>query len=166
MALFKVIMFVVAKMSSLITRDPKQVISMASQVWKYLANTIYHGLIYGNEEGARDLHVFTDSSFNDTCHGCTLVFWGEDLLLWKSSKQSAISVSTAESELIEVMEGAGAAEAVRAVMEELLDLRARVTSHTDSSSAVAIVGGDSGSWRARHLRKRAHTLRQTEGGPG
>ena len=58
------------------------------------------------------------------------------------------------------MEGSCCGDAVRVVVEEAADLKARPTSFTDSSSAQSIVGGESGSWRTRHLRKRANALRQ------
>ena len=48
---------------------------------------------------------------------------------------------------------------MKVVLEEALDVVARAFSFTDSSAAVSIIAGESGSWRARHLRKRAHILR-------
>ena len=77
------------------------------------------------------------------------------MLLWKAGKQSVVTASTAEAELVEVLEGALAGDAVRVVMEEALDVTARPVSHTDNTAALAIVAGDSGSWRTRHL-KRGH----------
>ena len=153
------LMFVVAKLASLISRDPGQVIQLSTQVWQYLAGTLDYGLIFKKEEECRELGVYTDSSFGDVCHGCVLVKWGQSLLLWKSSRQPVITVSTAESELVEIMDGACAGDAIRVIMEEALDVKARPTSFTDSSSALSIVAGESGSWRTRHLRKRASALR-------
>ena len=85
--------------------------------------------------------------------------WGDSMLLWKSGKQSVVTASTAESELVEILEGAIAGDAVRVVLEEILDLRARAVSFTDNTAAIAIITGESGSWRTRHLRKRAQVLR-------
>ena len=84
---------------------------------------------------------------------------GRSLLLWKSAKQAIITMSTAEAELVEVMDAAGAGDAIRVVVEEALYISCRPTSFTDSSSALAIVAHESGSWRTRHLRKRAIALR-------
>ena len=81
------------------------------------------------------------------------------MLLWKSGKQSVVTASTAESELVEILEGARAGDASRVVLEEALDVKARAVSFTDNTAAISIITGDSGSWRARHLRKRAHILR-------
>ena len=70
-----------------------------------------------------------------------------------------VSASTAESELVEILEGALAGDAVRVVLEGALSITARAVSFTDNMAAIAIVTGDSGSWRTRHLKKRAHILK-------
>lgn len=151
--------YAVSRMASLITKDPGLVVELARQVWNFLAGTIHHGLVFRNQPDEKELRVYTDASFNETCQGCVLVFWGESLLLWKSSRQPVVTVSTAECELVEIMEGVCSGEAIRVVMEEMLYMKVRSITFTDSSSAMAIISGDSGSWRTRHLRKRAQALR-------
>ena len=153
------LMLTVSKLSALISRDPAQVVRSADQVWHYLAGTVDMGLIFSPQENCRDLNVFTDSSFNDSCQGCVLILWGSAPILWRSAKQPVVTTSTAESELVEVMEGATCGDAVRVVLEEVLDEKIRPSSFTDSSSALSIVTSESGSWRTRHLRKRANALR-------
>ena len=54
------------------------------------------------------------------------------MLLWKSGKQSVVSASTAEAELVEILEGALAGDAVRVVLEEALDTVARAVSFTQA----------------------------------
>ena len=151
--------YTVSRMASLITRDPSQVLEMGKVVWAFLAETYDHGLRFKLEPGDRNMNIFTDSSFAETCYGCVLVMWGQGLLLWKSGKQHVLSVSTAESELIELMEGASSGEAVKVVVEEILGEKTRTTSYTDNAAVITIVTADSGSWRTRHLRKRASVLR-------
>ena len=85
--------------------------------------------------------------------------FGESLILWKSSRQGAVSVSTAESELIEIMNGACSGDAVRVVIEEALNMKIIATSFSDSTSALSVVTADTGTWRTRHLRKGASALR-------
>ena len=153
------IQYAVSRLSSLITRDPELVAEAAVHLWKYLAATWEEGLLFQCDGTEKNLNIATDASFGITAHGCTLIQWGKALLLWRSSKQAVGSISTAEAELIEIVDGAAAGEAVRVVLEEALDLVVRATSFTDSTSAVSIITGESGSWRTRHLRKRAFTLR-------
>jgi len=151
--------FVISKLASMITEAPIQVVQLAKTVWQYLAATVHQGLIFKNAEGERQLNVYTDASYSDVSFGCHLVLWGTSLLLWKAGKQPIQAASAAESELVEVLEGALAGEAVKVVLEEALDVVSRSFSFTDSSAALAIIAGESGSWRTRHLRKRPHILR-------
>lgn len=67
--------------------------------------------------------------------------WDSSILLWKSGKQSVVTASTAESEMVEILEGALAGDAVRVVLEEALDVKARAVSFTDNTASVAIVTG-------------------------
>eukprot|EP00435_Cladocopium_sp_Y103_P025428 s2033_g6.t1 len=136
--------FAITKLASMITKDPQQVIDLTKNVWHYLAGTIDHGLQFENQPGERQLNIYTDASFGEVNMGCHLVMWGNSMLLWKAGKQSVITASTAESELVEILEGALAGDAVRVVMEELLDITARAVSFTDNTAAVSIVTGDSG----------------------
>ena len=50
-------------------------------------------------------------------------------------------------------------EAARVLVEEILEKRVAAWQLTDSSAALAIVAGDTSSWKTRHLRKRARYLR-------
>ena len=153
------ICYAVSRMAAFITRDPAQVEVLARHLWAYLATTLDFGLVFENSSDCRHLNVYTDSSFGDESHGCVLVMFGEALLLWRSSRQGVVSVSTAESELIEVMNGACSGDAVRVVLEEALNQRIIATSFSDSTSALSVITSDTGTWRTRHLRKRAGALR-------
>ena len=129
----------------MITKDPQQVIDLAKNIWFYLAGTIDQGLQFQNDPEERQLNIYTVASFNEVCTGCHLVKWGKSMLLWKSGKQSAVTASTAEAELVEVLAGARAGAAVRIVLEEALDVKAVAVSHTDNTAAIVIVVGESGS---------------------
>ena len=145
------VMYGISKMASLITKDPEKVLELGHHMWRYLAGTTKHGLVFKNVEKENEMKIYTDASFGDQPHGCVLIQWGGSPLLWKSSRQLVATTSTAEAELVEVMEGAIAGEAVRVVLEEVLDRRIRMVSLTDNSSALAIVTGETGSWRTNTL---------------
>ena len=153
------LMYVTSRMSSLSTRNPQLVLQMAEQVWKYLAKTYKEGLVFKCPREDACLEVFTDASFGEECQGCVIVKWGEAPILWKSSRQNLQVTSTAAAELVEVMEGAVMAEAIRVVVEEFEEGRVQCWQYTDSSSALAIVAGETASWKTKHLRKRAKYLR-------
>ena len=120
------VMYGISRMASLITKDPEKVLELGCHMWRYLAGTTKHGLVFRNVEKEDEMRIYTDASFGDQPHGCVLVQWGSSPLLWKSSRQLVATTSTAEAELVEVMEGAIAGEAVRVVLEEVLDRRIRI----------------------------------------
>lgn len=80
-------------------------------------------------------------------------------LIWRSSKQGSITLSTAEAELNELIEGLMMGESVSAIMEEMEPGIVKMMI-SDSQAAVNICLAEGGSWRTRHLRLRASHARQ------
>ena len=108
------------------------------------------------------MDVFTDASFapdGSESHGCVIVLLGGSPISWKSGRQSMVSLSTAESELQEVVEGFALGEATAVLVEEIVGCVLRAA-HTDSQAAQAVMVNEGGSWRTRHLRMRAAYARQ------
>ena len=151
------LMFVVSRMSALTTRHPMMVQKMATQLWMYLVSTCYDGIRY-DADSSLDLVVYTDARYGKECHGCVIILWMGAPILWRSSRQSLVTTSTAAAEILEIMEGAVMTEAIRVVIEEIIG-RATTWQWTDSQAALAIATGETASWRSRHFRKRAKFLR-------
>ena len=108
----------------------------------------------------RRIEVFTDASFSPggLSHGSVFVLWNGGAIAWRSSRQSFPTMSTAESELAECLEGIVMGESVEALVAEIEEAAGNYYVRqllTDSSSAMAIASERSGSWRTRHLRVRA-----------
>ena len=70
-----------------------------------------------------------------------------------------VTLSTAEAELTEVIEGMIAGESIGVIVDELFGAVDRM-SWTDSQSGLSILTTDGGNWRTRHLRLRATFARQ------
>lgn len=154
------LMYALNRMAVWTTRQPGRVISMAPQVWKFLAQSQNEGLIFPRGDGGfGDIEVYTDASFGEECQGCVVLKWAGSPILWKSSRQTIQTTSTAGAELYEIMEGATMSEAIRVIAEELRGDKIRCWQYTDSASALSIVMGDTSSWRTKHLRRRARFLR-------
>ena len=114
------------------------------------------GLYYGPDDDEGVLHVKADTSFGPaheqfrSVQGVA-IYHGSRLLLWTSSRQPFVTLSTAEGELV------GYSEA------ELLLLFNYPTKNIlegDSKAALCQITSDAGSWRTRHLRLRAWKLRE------
>ena len=101
-----------------------------------------------------EIVVWTDASFapeGSRSHSGWMVVVGEAPVSWRSSRQSTVTLSSAESELAASVEGALALVSREALLSELNVGQWRSVLKRDSTSAASIQRG-SGSWRTRHLR--------------
>ena len=117
------LMFSMSRLCSQVLRAPKKVKEVAAQVQGYLKKTVGEGLRFKKGENGqeKELSVHTDASFapdGGESHGCVVVRLGSSLLAWKSSRQTMVALSTAEAELLEVVEGFALGEATAVLVEE------------------------------------------------
>ena len=164
------ISFSVSRCSQEIIRSPKWVCALGEVIWGYLSLTAKEGLWFwktGGEswEGRRPagLQVYTtDISFSPSgsgaiSHGCIVVTWNSGLLWWRCSRQAFVTMSTAESELMEAIEGLALGDAVDTlVSEHEQEYSKRLW--VDNAAAVSVLSTNPSSWRTRHLRLRSHHL--------
>ena len=80
--------------------------------------------------------------------------------MWRSARQQLGTLSTAESELLEGVEGVVLANATKALLEELRGGCIKTFLHLDNQSALQLLQGSTGSRRTRHLRLRASFIRE------
>ena len=156
-------------------RRPKGVIRIGEEVRKYLNGTKDEGLLYlplkegdhgpqGLQHRAKQresVEVFCDASFGSNQFKSTsgfVAYYAGCPVFWLTSRQPFIALSTAEAELLSLMEGVVASKGVSSLVEELEEKSGEKRLYSDSSAAIAIINGSSGSWRTRHLRMRAHAL--------
>ena len=127
----------------------------AAQMRSYLKGTQSEGLSYKEKpEDPVTLYVYSDSSFapdSDESHGCFVVMINGGLEFWRSGRQSTITLSTAESELMELVEAMVAGESLYVIISELFG-EVNKMALCDSQAALAILVAEGGSWRTRHLR--------------
>ena len=158
------IQYATAVMSSRITRCPEAVVTIGERILDYLNETIGDRLRFANDKGEpQHLRTYTDSSFapsSGKSHGAVAIFYGTCPLSWRSSRQPLVALSTAETELMEGVEGAAMAYSTKCFLEELLDEELKIHLHIDNSAAISLMTTASGSWRTRHLRLRANWIKQ------
>ena len=158
------LMYVMARMCSCVTKNPQKVVEIGEQVKGYLLSTLQEGLKFEKEEeeGGWEMKVFSDASFSPEgteSHGTVVVMLGSCPISWRSSRQSMITLSTAESELLEIVEGFALGEATAVLVEEIVGEITRAA-FTDSQSAQAVMVNEGGSWRTRHLRMKSAFARE------
>ena len=165
------ICYAVSKCSHLLLSHPQWVVEQTEQIWCYLKSTPTQGLIFSKDRGegwaqedGAGLEVFTDVSFapggwGTASHGCVMVFWNKALLFWRSGRQGFPTLSTAEAELVETIEGITLGDSVEALLKEHEPWSYRRSLFTDNQATVALLEGTATGWRTRHLRLRAEHLR-------
>ena len=158
------IQYVTALLSSRITRCPEIVNQVGERMLSYLNETMHYRIRFSTPELPMEhLMVFTDSSFapsSGRSHGSAAVFVNDNPASWRSSRQQLVTLSTAESELLEAVEGAVLANATATLVTELRGRPLPVHLHIDNQSALMLLNGSTGSWRTRHLRLRANYVRE------
>ena len=85
---------------------------------------------------------------------------GATPIFWRSGRQGFVTLSTAEAELTEIVEGMIAGESIFVILAELFPKISKLVK-TDSMSAQAILANEGGNWRTRHLRLRCSFARQS-----
>ena len=116
--------------------------------------------VCGYEEEKETFWRYTDSSYGPggaDSQGTVLVLWNGSSVLWKSGRQSMPSLSTAESELSEAVEGMG--DSVDVLVQEIFEEGYPKIIKVDNTAAINLLTEASGSWRTRHLRLKASHVR-------
>ena len=146
------IAFVCSLIGSLATRAPRRAVEVGVKTLAYLQRTIGRQLVY--EGKTPYLTGFVDASFAPDAgrsHTGWVVQLAGNVIAWRSSRQSCISLSTAEAELEAAVEGLVAIQGIQAVLQDIGAGSFQMKMHSDSTSALAIAQG-SCSWRTRHLK--------------
>ena len=156
--------YTVSLMARLIHRRPRWVAETAMQALRYLYGTCHWGLRYSRVEEPEVLQILCDASYAPPHEGYrsvqgTIYMHGSNVIMWSSSRQSFITQSTAESELLAYNEAAQGAESVAHLLQCFYDKVARRLIG-DSKSGLIQLTGEVGSWRTRHLRLRSAKLRE------
>eukprot|EP00435_Cladocopium_sp_Y103_P011943 s5549_g3.t1 len=136
------LMYGVARMGASVTRATAKVLEAAAQMRGYLQSTWREALKYEDEETAPVvIMTYSDASFSpegEESHGSFITFINQSPIFWRSGRQSTITLSTAESELNEVIESMNGGESIAVIVAELVE-EIEKRAHTDSQSAIAIL---------------------------
>eukprot|EP00438_Fugacium_kawagutii_P029791 Skav227164 [mRNA] locus=scaffold502:278286:285743:- [translate_table: standard] len=157
------VMFPTSRAGSMSMKHPSKVEEIYFQTLGYLKSTESEGLKFDvNPDEVHSVDSFTDASFapeGEESHGAFCIMVKGCLIFWRSGRQNFTTLSTAEAELVETVEGMIAGESISTVAFELFgNLPHR--GWTDNQAVVAIVTQDGGSWRTRHLKMRAASARE------
>ena len=162
-------------LSRMACRRPRYVNQLGNHLLKYLNKTADHGLHYrpcGHGDLAEDeqlpmsenrLIVYSDVSFAPPAESYRSIQgiaceWAGMLVIWDSTGQPYVAQSTGEAELISYSSAHQAGEATAVLFENAgYDLEKLL--YGDSKAGLAAATNETGPWRTRRLRIRAHGLR-------
>ena len=109
-------MFAVSRMGSCVTQCPRKVLQVYQQAKGYLKRTMNQGLCF-DAAGVDTVMIeaMADASFapdGEASHGAFIIEVANCPVFWRSGRQSFVSLSTAEAEMMEVVESMIAGESM------------------------------------------------------
>ena len=157
--------YAVSMMSQRMSKFPKEAWERGQQILRYLRRHPGVCMVYGPppSTGLAVAQAMSDASFApnaERSHQCSLVFLGQALVTWQSRRQSFITQSTCESELVALVQGLQDLECQLPLFRELVGLQITKKLWCDNKSAIAICEAPFGSWRSRHLHLRANVIKE------
>ena len=155
--------FTVSVMGTLMSKDPERAAMIGRKALSYLNHTKGWKLRYKADQMPSTLIAYTDSSYApDGCrsHGGAVVFWSGAPVAWRSGRQSLITTSSAETELLAASEGTTLMASIDALLHNVGAHASSRELRVDNSAAITLASEEGGSWRTRHLKVRAGALRQ------
>ena len=158
------LMHAVATMSCLCLRNPLLVEKIGLRVLSYLRETLNYALVYQPTAEGHVLDAYSDASFSpqgEKSFGCCLVCFQGCPITWRAGRQSLVSLSVAEAELIETINTSQLLSSTAAFTAELMSSEALLRINVDNAAAVALCSEAAGTWRTRHLKVRAWHLRES-----
>ncbi|KAH6242081.1 hypothetical protein HBI42_243440 [Parastagonospora nodorum] len=159
--------FAVSKLSHYLTNPSQTHMSTIDRVIMYLYRTRWEAIQYGNYDGP-DLMICGDASFADdsitrrSSHGYIAMLFG-GAILWKAARQSTVTTSTTEAELIALEHVAKETIALKRFFDELtFDLGDLWKIWCDNQQTIRLVVGRNEriTTRLRHVDIQNMWLRQ------
>ena len=153
----------VSIMSSRINRRPEMVMILGERLLDYLNETMFYRLKLSSQGNRPCLDVYTDSSFAPNAgksQGASVVFFANSAITWRTGKQQLVTLSTAESEMLEAISGVILANSTKGLVEEVTEGDVEMNLLVDNMASLSLLTSASGTWRTRHLKLRSNWLRQ------
>ncbi|CAE7906865.1 unnamed protein product [Symbiodinium sp. KB8] len=144
--------FATSMMASMCTKSPQQTIDIGMKSVGYLQKTIgYRSKIMWSE---KPLVMSCDAAYapqSTRSHGGWLVTFGGVPIVWRSGRQQMITLSTAEAELLAMIDGAIAMKGVESLLADVGQAVHERYIESDTMAALSISSGSS-SWRSNDLQ--------------
>ena len=89
-----------SRISSMMLKAPKTAVIEAIRVLRYLQGTKHYGLAFKSCRNCMDVIAYTDANHaTNRSQSGAVIKLGENVVTWRSAKQTEVSLSSAESEV-------------------------------------------------------------------
>jgi len=161
--------FAVNFLARFMSRPNDKLIKAARRVFKYLKSTKDKGIWFRKEDpkglGKNVLAVYADTSDAD-CNitskstGGYVIYVNGSPIAWKSGRLPMVTLSSAESEYIQITLACQEILYLREVLETLGFKQTATAIFEDNQAAIAICNNPCHRTRTRHIQRRYHFIRQ------
>lgn len=140
---------------------------LIGQILGYLLNTAHHKFRLCGHTNQVILHTDSDWAGDITDYksqsGCA-VFLGNNLIAWKSNKQSCVARSTMEAEYIAMSEGTSEAQWCKYITDHLETTNEMdpIAVYCDNQAALAALKNPAEHSKAKHIALKYHCIRDEE----
>ena len=156
-------------------KPPKEAFKAGLHALAYLKGSASLVLTYRREANQQEPEPYRRPSLHGVLQGygdasfapeaqrsmqCVQVFVEGNIIAWQVHRQSFMSVSSCESELVALLDLANYTLAMGYVFDELLQRRAEKEILGDNLASLAIFGGTSSHWRTRHLKIKSRAFHE------
>ena len=149
-----------SRISSMMTKAPKAAVREAMSVLRYLKGTKDVGLVFKSCQNSGEVIAYTDANFSvKRSQTGAAVKLGENLVAWRSMKQSEASVSSAESEVQALATTEVLAEYIKTLRESLCIPTPVIELRCDNTAAIVLATGE-GSWRTKSAANKVNAVRE------
>eukprot|EP00439_Symbiodinium_sp_Y106_P067652 s1025_g11.t1 len=153
----------VSTMSSLCVKNPELVERIGLRVLGYLKATAGVCLWYRPTNVEYEVLGYSDASFaplGARSVGCSVACYYRCPVSWRCGRQSIVSLSVAEAELLEAVNCVQLMLGLPSFVKELQSTKPRHCLRMDNQAAVGLTTESAGTWKTRHFRVRAFALRE------
>merc|ERR1711973_37264 len=149
-----------SRISSMMTKAPKTAVREAMSVLRYLKGTKDVGLVFRQCANSGEVIAYTDANFSvKRSQTGAAVKLGDNLVTWRSMKQSEASVSSAESEVQALATTEVLADYIKTLRESLCLPTPVIELRCDNTAAIVLAIGE-GSWRTKAAANKVNAVRE------
>ena len=149
-----------SRISSMMLKAPKTAVLEALRVLRYLQGTKHYVLSFKPCRNHTDVIGYTDANHSPKrSQTGAVIKLGENVVAWKSTKQTEVSLSSAESEVQAMATTAVLADYITTLRESLCLPTPTVELRCDNTAAIVLATGE-GSWRTKAAANKVNFIRE------